>query len=380
MKLIYVHTGKFPSNSPSMTFVLYNAIALSNVTDKTYLFLKKNSSKDVNKILLEHFSLKPADNLSIILIQKIFNLKSNLLFFIQVYLRINNILKKEKIDAVITRNTKFLPWLVKLKKHNVKLFYETHDFYADLSLRNDLKKNNYLLLEKIEKKFIPKLNGVFCLQNEQMMLYKKAIKNYDNYFLARTGINKIYFSEFNNRKYISYIGSFDMHKGILDLLETFSEVEINLPLLLIGGKTTNEIMKINEVVKSLKLDGRIKITGWVNKDKVYELLQQTILGIVPLKPDFFNKYLTSPLKIFDYFSCGIPILASDLPSIRELIKENETGFFYEAGNANNLKAKFIEAVSDRARLKIMSNNIYNCARNYLWEERAKLILNIIDET
>ena len=377
MKLIYVHTGKFASNSPSMTFVMYNAISLSKVTDKLFLFLKDNSVESTADIMRNTYSINMPSNFYLIRIKSLLGLKTNWLFFLQVYFRIERQLKTEKFDAIITRSTKFLPWLVRIKKKTVKVFYETHDFFADLSITDKKKTNTQKRLSRYEKKYIPQLDGVFCLQQTQINLYKNAITNYDKYYLVRTGINKIYKANFKERKYLSYIGSFDSHKGIEDLLNVFSEIAVGNKLLLIGGKSKKEIQSIEKLIVSMSLSEKVIVTGWLEKEKIYKLLQETLIGIVPLQPTFFNKNLTSPLKIFDYYSCGIPVLGSDLSTTRELIQENQTGFFFEPGNQNDLKKKLIAILSDIEMLKKISDNIYEYAKTLLWDERAKLILNII---
>jgi glycosyltransferase involved in cell wall biosynthesis len=378
MNLIYVHTGKFPSNSPSMTFVLYNAIALSSKCSKFYLFVKNNSEEETNEIFIKNYNINLPVNLSLQRIKSLLRFKANILFFVKVYFNIIKILKTEKIDAVITRSTKFLPWLIKLKKNKVKVFYETHDFYADIKMAGKKSSRMNKRLEKYERKYIPQLDGVLCLQKAQINVYKKVLNNFNKFYLARTGIDNIYDSEFINRKYLTYIGSFDSHKGIIELLKAFSCIPVKNKLLLIGGKTKKEISIIEKIVLSLNLSERVIVTGWLHKEKIYELLKETLIGVVPLQPTFFNNYLTSPLKIFDYFSCGIPVLAADLPTTRELIVENKTGFFFKAGSEKDLAEKLKLMLSDNEMLKRISDNIYEYSKTLLWDERAKLIMDIID--
>ena len=51
MNVAYVHTGQWPSNSPSFTFVTLNAIGMSTEFEECFLFVKKNSNDDVEYIL-----------------------------------------------------------------------------------------------------------------------------------------------------------------------------------------------------------------------------------------------------------------------------------------------------------------------------------------
>lgn len=377
MKLIYLHSGKFPSNTPSMSFVLFNAIGLSSHFDKVFLIMKNNSKLDTGIILKNEYDVSKPDNLII----KRLNIKqfvrSSFIFNLFSYLCIKKILKTEKVDVVITRYIKFLPWLCKLKnKFNIKVFFESHDFYSKHLIMQDGNEKD-ISLAKIEEKYIPKLDGVFCLQQTQIDLYKKLINGYNNFYLTRTGINQINKVDFTNRKYITYIGSFDKHKGVDLLLRVYSKVETKYKLVLIGGKSKGEIESLQKVIYKLRMDGRVIITGWIGKTEVNQYLAQTILGVVPLESTFFNQYLTSPLKIFDYISFGCPMLASDLPTLRDLIIEEEMGLFYNPTDENDMLVKMKKLIDDVQLLQNISQKVYNQAQKFLWTNRANEIKKII---
>ena len=108
-------------------------------------------------------------------------------------------------------------------------------------------------------------------------------------------------------------------------------------------------------------------------------LSRTAVGVIPLKDTFFNRYLTSPLKLFDFYSHGIPVIATDLPTNRELIIENKTGVFFEPDNPFDLAQKIDMLFSNSEKLKEMSENIYDFASQYRWKNRAQQILKIVNE-
>ena len=47
------------------------------------------------------------------------------------------------------------------------------------------------------------------------------------------------------------------------------------------------------------------------------------VAVVPLPDNLMARYFTSPLKLFDYMAAGVPIVASDLPSIREVLTDGD---------------------------------------------------------
>ncbi|MCB9206844.1 MAG: glycosyltransferase [Ignavibacteriales bacterium] len=379
MKIAYVHTGLWPSNSPSFTFVTYNTNAIAQEFEKCYLFVKDNSKKNTDQIISEKLNLTVSDNLEINRVSYSKFLNTNYFYYRKVYKNLFELIKQNKIDVIVTRNPTFIKYLVKLKnKFNVKVYFESHDFYADLSLRNDINVSKKKHIEKIENKYFPNLTGVLCLQNSQIELYKQKFPEV-KFYLARTGLQFIK-NEKHEYKYVAYIGSLDPHKGIDQLLSALNKSQTKPQLLLIGGKTNLEIDQIKKIVQEKYDLSKVNVTGWIDKKSLRDYLLNTALGIIPLTETFFNKFITSPLKLFDYYSYCIPVLATDLPTTRELIIENETGFFFKNGDVEELAKKIDFIFSDDVTIDKMRNNIYQYAQKFLWSERAKVLRNIFEQS
>ena len=44
------------------------------------------------------------------------------------------------------------------------------------------------------------------------------------------------------------------------------------------------------------------------------------------------RLFTSPLKLFDYMAAGVPIVASDLPALREVLRHEENALLARPGD------------------------------------------------
>ena len=75
-------------------------------------------------------------------------------------------IKKDEARALITRNIGFLPYLVYIRwRYGLPCFFETHDFFGDLSLRTDLKKTPEILKKHwYEKIFLRHLDDVLGVE------------------------------------------------------------------------------------------------------------------------------------------------------------------------------------------------------------------------
>ncbi|MBI9032687.1 glycosyltransferase [bacterium] len=378
MNIIYVHSGEFPSNSPSLTFTSYTVNSLAKEIDTCYFFIKKNSDKTPEAIFNEVLGLPMEKGLKIRPLKVLLNKRFNSLYFYQVYFQILRLKKTSKIDAIITRNVTFLPLLIKLKsKIECKVFLETHDFFTDLSLRDDINIKKKVKQERLEQKYIPHLNGVFCLTNTQIQLYSKYYPH-TKLILARTGLSPLTPSPLSQRRYLGYVGSLDLHKGILNLIKIASLTETKPNIVIIGAKSEEEgDLFLREASKVYDVN-KIEVFLWQNKADLHKILDQVKIGFVTLTDTFFNNYLTSPLKIFDYLSKQIPVIGSKLPTIEEVIKDNNNGFLYELGKEEEIAKKIDKLLTDDKLYTEFQAFIEAQTQELTWSKRAKIIKKAIE--
>jgi glycosyltransferase involved in cell wall biosynthesis len=84
-------------------------------------------------------------------------------------------------------------------------------------------------------------------------------------------------------------------------------------------------------------------------------------------------YFMSPLKLFEYLMSGVPIITSDLPSVREIIQESEA-WFIQPGSVSGLK-ETIKTVMDNPEIATeKARKARALADQYTWQARAKRIM------
>ncbi len=373
MKIAYVHNGLWPSPSPSTTFSTMTAWALAGQAEQVHFFIQRNSKQTPDEVLTNYFSLNRPPALIIHDVPKGKILNSNQLYYWRVYRELIQLLKQKNLDVVITRNTAFLPYFEQLSRnYGVKSYFESHNFYTDLTHHQEKEDRRH---QKLELKYLPKISGIICLQNAQRRLYLNHYPD-RHIFTARTGIHKIIQHSFAG-EYLGYVGSLDDHKGVTDLLQAAAKSSVQPKLLIIGGKNEAEILSRTKEYGQIYDPQKFKITGWMNKDDLYRALPEIRVGFIPLKDTFFNRFLTPPLKTFDYYAFGIPMIASDLPTMRELIDDSQNGWLYPPGDVEALSEIIDRVYNDRPRLEAVSLNNYQRAEQYLWSRRAELIVSEI---
>jgi len=86
----------------------------------------------------------------------------------------------------------------------------------------------------------------------------------------------------------------------------------------------------------------------------------------------------SPLKIFEYMASQRPIAASDLPSLREVLNE-ENSVLIEPDNPRSLAEGVKNILQNVKFADKISKQAYSDVQKYTWEKRAERILGFVSE-
>jgi glycosyltransferase involved in cell wall biosynthesis len=134
--------------------------------------------------------------------------------------------------------------------------------------------------------------------------------------------------------------------------------EPDLKLLLIGDGITSD--QVRAFVEQRGLTKQVVLTGRVPHDEVPGLLAAMDLAVLPSAGDY-----TSPVKLFEFMACGIPPIAPDFEPIQEVLRPDETGWLFKAGDLNHAVSRVLELSRDAAKLK----QVGQAARAYIADER-----------
>ena len=85
---------------------------------------------------------------------------------------------------------------------------------------------------------------------------------------------------------------------------------------------------------------------------------------------------TSPLKLFEYMASGSPIVASDLPSVRDIVDERMVWFF-EPDNPGGLCAAIHACLADPEESEKKAARAREHAENFTWEKRSRAIADFV---
>ncbi len=151
-----------------------------------------------------------------------------------------------------------------------------------------------------------------------------------------------------------YVGSMAPWQGLPTLLFALRQAvqKSDVRLAVVGPRLGSWRRQLEELVRELKLAGRVELADPVPHDEVPKLLAQAHLVVAPLeKGDRNAKQGAAPLKIAEALVAGRPVIASDLPITRAMLDDGVHGVLTRPGDATDLARVIGELAADPARRK-----------------------------
>lgn len=93
---------------------------------------------------------------------------------------------------------------------------------------------------------------------------------------------------------------------------------------------------IGNIAVSIPSDAPVTCTGYIPHNQIHAALQSSGIGLVLLQPEYYNIQIGLPNKLFSYMAAGVPVIASDLPEIRQVVKDANCGILVSPGNVNEI--------------------------------------------
>jgi glycosyltransferase involved in cell wall biosynthesis len=142
--------------------------------------------------------------------------------------------------------------------------------------------------------------------------------------------------------------------------------------LIVGGHPgEGDLARVEALARELGLGSRLEITGLVRPAEVASRLERATMLVLPNTASAISMRYTSPLKLFEYLALGRPIIASDLPSIREIVTDGESALLVPPDDPAALAGAMSRVATDAALAGRLADGARALAPSYSWDERAE---------
>jgi glycosyltransferase involved in cell wall biosynthesis len=136
-----------------------------------------------------------------------------------------------------------------------------------------------------------------------------------------------------------YIGGMSDRAGIFVLLDALALLAKQglTPSVRLAGYTDGEagLAAIQQGIRTRGLSAQVELRGRMPHTQVSAWIRSGRIGLVTLQP--IAKFLKNiPTKMFEYWACGLPVIASDLPPIRPFLSNGKNGLLFAPTSAEDL--------------------------------------------
>jgi glycosyltransferase involved in cell wall biosynthesis len=170
---------------------------------------------------------------------------------------------------------------------------------------------------------------------------------------------------------IGYAGHLYPWKGVELVVEAVAALTDTRGLIVGGHDKEPDLARVKEFATQLDCAGRITFTGLLPPREVPARLAEADVLVLPNPRSAISNAFTSPLKLFEYMASGRPIVASDLPSLREILRDGENAILVEPGNPQALVAGIERIKKDAALGERIAAQALQDVQAFTWTRRAE---------
>jgi glycosyltransferase involved in cell wall biosynthesis len=154
---------------------------------------------------------------------------------------------------------------------------------------------------------------------------------------------------------IGYIGTIHSQKGLHVLLRAFKQLpQSNGATLRVCGKLEYYPAYAHEVYQLSAQDPRINFAGAFPNEQMAAELGKIDVLVVPS-----TWYENTPLVIYSALVAGIPVIASNLGGMAEIVRHGENGLLFESGDPEDLARQLNRLIEEPGLLEKLGGNAGN---------------------
>jgi glycosyltransferase involved in cell wall biosynthesis len=258
-----------------------------------------------------------------------------------------------------------------------KVYTELHSFPKNINLIKKfcLKKSKGLI---VLTSFIKsKIVEVGVVENRVLVAHDGVrMEDFSKKFTKSDSRNKFGITQTDNIfGYVGTLKTMGMEKGVSTAIDALNFLEHKYRLYVVGGEQQHIDFYKKMAFEKGVLD-RVIFAGRVLHETIPEHISTCDVLVAPFPKTDHYEYYMSPLKIFEYMASMVPMVVTNLSSLREVLKNNETALFVEPSDAKALAFAIERLVEDNGLSKRIAYNAYTeMEQKYTWNKRAETILN-----
>jgi len=297
----------------------------------------------------------------------------NIRLFLFLLFRKVDILLSNDLDTLLAN---FL--VSRIRK--VTLIYDSHEYFTgvpEIQNRPFVRK----VWQTIERWIFPKLKHIYTVNQSIARIYEKkynvnveVVRNVSYKWNRSENCSRKRLGLPVNRFLIILQGSgINIDRGAEETVLSMQFLD-NTILLIIGE---GDIVKnLKQMVSERDLESKVKFMEKVPYNILMNFTCAADVGITLDKDTNLNYKYSLPNKLFDYIQAGVPVLASQIVEVENIIKSYNIGDIIDNHNPKHIASKLKNMLSDMDRMQLWKKNLHKAREELCWENEQGRIIEI----
>ena len=175
--------------------------------------------------------------------------------------------------------------------------------------------------------------------------------------------------------YFIWLSRVHRYKGIwtaLEAFEIFSHKHPEVKLFVVGDGPL--LKKLPSWLKTHGLEGKVELTGYVSASRKYELLSSSLALLQTSYKEGWG------LTVMEAAQLCKTTIASDVPGLRDSVRDGETGILFPASDAAACASAMEKVYNDVSLRETLGQNAKRYAESFSWEKSARETLELLERT
>lgn len=280
-------------------------------------------------------------------------------------------------EVIHAHDVNMLPtaWLA-AKITGAQLIYDAHEISTSREGYSSFRR----LVGAIEGFLMPRVNGSITTTEARAKFFARAygverpiiLQNRPRYQAALTSTRIRDELQLEQPwPIVVYQGGLQQGRGLERLVRVAALVP-NAYFVFIGGGRLDASLR--SVAVELGLEERVRFIPTVALAELPSYTASADIGVQPIENTCLNHYTTDSNKLFEYVQAGLPVVASDLPEIRRVVREHDLGLLVSAGDTEALAVALRSLVEDKAKRRFYAERSRIAAAVLSWEAQEDDLL------
>lgn len=384
MRLLYLADIRFPMERANGIQTIETCHALARAGVDVELVVRRTDER-TDRSCLEFFGLSPHEHLRLRRLRIPFGRTSYLAGALAS-------MRRSATDVVYTRDLLIADLAIRLRpSHRIPVFYEAHTVasifaqeraanYEDETPPSQAKLSR---LDSRERRVCTRANGLTTITSS---LRDALAERYGALAPTRVVPDGCRVpteppprSTRSAIRTVYYIGQLYPWKGV-DVAIRAMQYVAGAELVVIGGLPPEpDLERVRALAAELSLADRVHFLGFIPPAELDAERRKASVFVIPNLDSVTARRFTSPLKLFEAMASGRPLVASDLPSFREVLVDGENALLIPPGDAESLAKAIDKLLADPELAHRLATRAFDDVRAYSWERRASAIAEFCEE-